>query len=42
MVGRPELSLATDAPPPDGIIRDAPLLRNEFVSVAADTLTTNH
>jgi len=30
------------APPPDGIIRDAALLRIEFVSVTADTLTTGH
>jgi hypothetical protein len=30
------------APPPDGIIRDAALLRIEFVSVAADTRTTGH
>jgi hypothetical protein len=42
VAGRPELFLATDAPPPDGIIRDAALLRIEFVSVAADTLTTRH
>ena len=30
------------APPPDGIIRDAALLRIECVSVAADTRTTGH